>query len=57
VLPDIYDKYNKPFPTANSIITCRGIGSGLRGMKFGLLRPSLVLLDDLQSTEISENSA
>lgn len=43
------------FMTSQSLVTCRGIGGGLRGMKFGNLRPSLVILDDLQTSEIAEN--
>lgn len=33
----------------------RGISSGIRGLKKGTLRPSLVLLDDLQDAETAEN--
>lgn len=44
-----------PFKTSGSIITCRGIGSGLRGAKHGTMRPSLVLLDDLQDFESAQN--
>lgn len=33
----------------------RGISSGIRGLKKGTLRPSLVLLDDLQDAESAEN--
>lgn len=40
-------------PTSGSVITVRGIGSGLRGMKHGTLRPTLVLLDDLQDAEVA----
>lgn len=43
------------FPTSGSILTCRGITSGIRGMKFGKLRPTCALLDDLQTSEIAEN--
>lgn len=56
VLANLYDENNKPYPTANSIITCRGISGGLRGMKFGNLRPSLILLDDLQTSEMAGNA-
>lgn len=38
-----------------SVITVRGISSGLRGMKHGTKRPSLILLDDLQTSEIAES--
>lgn len=40
-----------PYPTSGSVVTCRGITSGIRGAKHGTLRPSLVLLDDLQDFE------
>ena len=40
-----------PYPTSGSIVTCRGITSGIRGAKHGTMRPSLVLLDDLQDFE------
>ena len=47
VLATLTDENGDPMPTSGSIITCRGIGSGIRGAKHGTLRPSLVLLDDL----------
>ena len=56
VLAKLKDDDGNELPTSNSILTCRGISSGLRGMKFGKLRPTLVLLDDLQSSEMAENS-
>lgn len=37
------------------MITSRGITSGFRGMKHGTLRPSLVILDDLQDSSQAEN--
>jgi len=40
-----------PFQTSGSIITCRGVTSGIRGAKHGTMRPTLVLLDDLQDFE------
>lgn len=33
----------------------RGITSGIRGLKFHTLRPDLVLLDDLQTSEDAES--
>ena len=36
---------------SQSTIVCRGITSGVRGLKQGTLRPDLVLLDDLQTAE------
>ena len=38
-------------PTSQSVITVRGITSGIRGCKSGKLRPDVVLLDDIQSAE------
>lgn len=46
-----------PYPTSGSVITCRGITSGIRGAKHGTMRPSLVLLDDLQDFESAQNPA
>lgn len=40
---------------SGSLVTCRGITSGIRGMKHGVLRPTLVLLDDLQDIESASN--
>lgn len=57
VLARLQDDNGNELPTSNSILTCRGISSGLRGMKFGTLRPTLVLLDDLQSSEMAENTS
>lgn len=37
-------------------MTVRGITSGIRGLKHGTKRPTLVILDDLQSTETAENA-
>lgn len=51
MLPDLYKEDGTPYPTSGSIISCRGISSGIRGAKCGTLRPSLVLLDDLQDFE------
>lgn len=51
VFATLYDADGRPFKSSGSIITCRGITSGIRGAKFGTMRPSLVLLDDLQDFE------
>lgn len=55
VFARLTDDNGKDLPTSQSILTCRGIGAGLRGMKWGKLRPTLVLLDDLMTSEIAEN--
>ena len=49
------DEHGKEMPTSGSIICCRGISSSLRGMKKSTLRPDLILLDDLQTSEIAAN--
>lgn len=55
VLARLFGDDGKELPTSGSVLTCRGVSGGLRGMKFGKMRPTLVLLDDLQSTEQAEN--
>ena len=57
VLARLRDADGNELKTSGSVVTVRGISSGLRGMKHGKMRPSLVLLDDLQTTEIAENPA
>lgn len=54
-MPKLFREDGTEFPTSNSILTVRGISSGIRGMKFGKLRPTLVLLDDLQDSDMAEN--
>lgn len=56
VFPRLQDNDGNELPTSNSILTCRGVTSGLRGMKFGTMRPTLVILDDLQDSEMAENA-
>jgi len=55
VFARLRDGNGDELPTSGSIISVRGISSGMRGMKKGTLRPSLVLLDDLQDSETAEN--
>lgn len=55
VFARLQDESGVEMPTSGSIVTCRGVSGGLRGMKKGTLRPTLVLLDDLQTSEIAEN--
>ena len=57
VLARLKDEAGNELPTSNSVLTCRGVSSGLRGMKFGTMRPTLVLLDDLQNSEMAENAS
>lgn len=49
------DDDGKELPSSGSVVTVRGISGGLRGMKHGKMRPTCVLLDDLQTTETAEN--
>lgn len=54
-LARLRDEDGNELPSSGSVVTVRGISGGLRGMKHGKMRPSLVLLDDLQTTEIAES--
>lgn len=47
----LQDKDGNELPTSGSVITTRGITSGVRGLKVGKLRPDCVILDDLQTAE------
>lgn len=49
------DAEGNELPTSASTIAVRGISGGLRGMKHGTLRPTCVLLDDLQTSETAES--
>lgn len=51
----LQDADGNELPTSASTIAVRGISGGLRGMKHGTLRPSCVLLDDLQTSETAES--
>jgi len=42
-------------PSSGAVVTVRGITSGIRGLKVGKLRPDIVLLDDLQTSETASN--
>lgn len=55
VFPRMKKDDGSDYPTSGSVISCRGISSGLRGMKKGTLRPSFCILDDLQSSETASN--
>ena len=52
--PTIF-KDNKELPSSGSVLTVRGITSGIRGLKVGRLRPDTVILDDLQSSELASS--
>ena len=55
VFPRIAKDETTDYPSSGGVMTVRGISSGLRGMKHGTQRPTLVLLDDLQTSEVAEN--
>lgn len=55
VFPRIAKDETTDYPSSGAVMTVRGISSGLRGMKHGTQRPTLVLLDDLQTSEVAEN--
>lgn len=47
VFPRLKDDNGGEYPTSGSVLTVRGITSGIRGLKRNALRPDCVLLDDL----------
>lgn len=53
--PSINDEDGEPLPTSGSVVTCRGMTAGVRGLKIGSLRPDLAILDDLQDSEIAKS--
>lgn len=53
--PTLHYSNGQPIPSSGSVVTVRGITSGIRGLKVGKLRPDCVILDDLQSSEIASN--
>lgn len=54
---DLYFPWIEGSPTCGSVVTCRGLGAGLRGLKVGMLRPDLVLLDDLQTDKTAASTS
>ena len=46
-LARLVDENGNEFPTFGSVITCRGVTSGLRGMRQGKIRPDVILIDDI----------
>ena len=56
VFAELEDSDGKKLKTSGSIVTVRGVTSGIRGLKHGTMRPTMVLLDDLQTSESAENS-
>ncbi|MBQ7189139.1 MAG: phage terminase large subunit family protein [Kiritimatiellae bacterium] len=55
VIARIVEKDGTEAPTSHSVVECRGITSGLRGLKMGSRRPDLVLLDDIQDDESAQS--
>lgn len=53
----VFPRLGADFPTSNSCVVCRGISSGVRGLRGpGGIRPDVVILDDIQ-TAASADSA
>ena len=50
-LPRLIKEDGTEYATSGSCVACRGITSGLRGLKHGTLRPTCVILDDIQDDE------
>lgn len=55
--PRLFKDDGTEFPTSGSTVTCRGIGSGIRGLRKGTQRVTCVLLDDLQDFDSASNPA
>lgn len=55
VFPRLKNKDGTEYPTSGSVLTVRGITSGIRGLKRNALRPDCVLLDDLQTSSTASN--
>ena len=51
----LFDDKGHELPTSGSVMTVRGISSGIRGLKVGKLRPDIVILDDLQTSETASS--
>ena len=51
VFARLKDENGKEMPTSGSVISCRGVTSGIRGLKRGNLRPSYVILDDIMTAQ------
>ena len=55
VFPRLKRADGTDYPTSASILTSRGISSGIRGLRRGTQRVTCVLLDDLQDAESAAN--
>lgn len=55
--PRLFKDDTTEFPTSGSVVSCRGIGSGIRGLRKGTQRVTCVLLDDLQDFDSASNPA
>lgn len=54
-LPRLKKNDNEEFITSGSIVTIRSINGAIRGAKKGILRPTLLLMDDIQDAELAES--
>ena len=51
VFARLKDEHGNEMPTSGSVISCRGVTSGIRGLKRGNLRPSYAILDDIMTAK------
>lgn len=51
VFARLKDENGNEMPTSGSVISCRGVTSGIRGLKRGNLRPSYAILDDIMTAQ------
>lgn len=49
VFARLKDENGNELPTSGSVISCRGVTGGIRGLKRGNLRPSYAILDDIMT--------
>lgn len=55
VFPRLFKEDGSEYPTSGSVVTCRGLNSGIRGLRKGTQRVTCVLLDDLQDKDIASS--
>lgn len=53
--PRLFRDDNTEYPTSGAVVSCRGVGSGIRGLRKGTQRVTCVLLDDLQDFDSASN--
>ena len=56
ILPTIIDpRTGRPFPSSGAILESVGFNAGARGKSKGILRPDLIIFDDLQNDEKAQS--